>query len=80
MIKNEIYSDYRKYKLIYIFIGINSIIGFILLYILIEMVIKNVKHSVKQIKFEFDESKLNKIKGEINEAMKKTHKKKRKSE
>ena len=80
MKNNEIYSDYKKYKLIYIFIGINSIIGFILLYILIVMIIKNVTHSVKQIKFDFDESKLSKIKNEVNEAMKVSHKKKRKTE
>ena len=80
MLKNIYYSNYRKYILLYIFIGINSIIGLILLYILIVMIIKNATHSVKQIKFDFDESKLNKIKDEVNGAMKNVHKKKRKSE
>ena len=80
MIKNIFYSDYRKYMLLYIFIGINCIIGLILLYTLIVMIIKNATHSVKQIKFDFDESKLNKIKDEVNGAMKNVHKKKRKSE
>lgn len=80
MIKNEIYSDFMKYILLYIFIGINSIIGFILLYTLITMIIKNVTHSVKQIRFDFDESKLSKIKDEINNALKNVHKKKKKVE
>ena len=80
MLNNEIYSDARKYKLLYIFIGINSIIGFILFYIIIVMIIKNTTHSVKQIKFDFDVSKLNKLKDEINVAMKNAHKTKIKFE
>ena len=80
MIKNIFYSDYRKYMLLYIFIGINCIIGLILLYTLIVMIIKNATHSVKQIKFDFEENKLSKIKDEVKEAMKNVHKKKRKTE
>ena len=80
MLNNEIYSDARKYKLLFIFIGINSIIGFILFYIIIVMIIKNTTHSVKQIKFDFDVSKLNKLKDEINVAMKNAHKTKIKFE
>ena len=80
MTKNIFYSNYKKYILLYIFIGINSIIGLILLYILIVMIIKNATHSVKQIKFDFDETKLSKIKEEVNEAMKNAHKNKRKTE
>ena len=80
MIKNNFYSDYKKYMLLYVFIWINCIIGLILLYILIVMIIKNATHSVKQIKFDFDESKLSKIKDEVKGAMKNVHKKKRKPE
>ena len=80
MLKNNTYSNIRKYILLYIFIGINTIIGLILLYTLIMMIIKNATHSVKQIKFNFDESKLKKVKEEVNEAMKKVHKEKKKSE
>lgn len=78
MIKNDEYSHYKKYLLLYLFIGINIIIGLILLYTLIVMIIKNSTHSVKQIKFEFDESKLNKIKDEVDVAMKKVNKTKKK--
>jgi hypothetical protein len=78
MIKNDEYSNYKKYLLLYIFIGINIFIGLILLYTLISMIIKNATHSDKQIKFDFDESKLNKIKDEINAAMKKVNKTKKK--
>ena len=44
------------------------------------MIIKNTTHSVKQIKFDFDVSKLNKLKDEINVAMKNAHKTKIKFE
>jgi hypothetical protein len=80
MIKNEIYADIKKFLMLYIFIGINFIIGLILLYIIFVMILKNATHSVKQIKFDFDELKLNKIKDEINDAMKNVNKKKKKSE
>ena len=66
--------------MLYVFIGINVFIGLILLYILISMIIKNVTHSVKQIKFDYDETKLENIKNEIKDVMKKGHKKKKKTE
>ena len=78
IIKNDEYSNYKKYLLLYIFIGINLIIGLILLYTLIVMIIKNATHSDKQIKFDFDESKLSKIKDEVTVAMKKANKNKKK--
>ena len=74
---NTEYSNIKKYLLLYVFLGINSIIGLILLYSLISIIIKNATHSVKQIKFEFNEEKLGKIKNEVKAAMTVAHKRKK---
>lgn len=77
LLKNFEYSNVRKYVPLYVFIAINEVIGMILLYILFVMIIKSATHSVKQIKFDYDESKLDRIKNEVKEAMKNVHKKKK---
>ena len=79
MIKNQEYSMINKYKLLYFFILINSIVGIILMYVIIVMVVIKSKENKKQIKFDFDEKKLENITQEVNEAINKVSNKKKKA-
>ena len=69
MNKNEYYSNTKDFALLYIFVVVNSIAGFILFYILLIIVFAKRDGSFRQRSFFIDDNSLNNLRNEINGAM-----------
>ena len=69
MNKNVYYSNTKDFALLYIFVVVNSIAGFILFYILLIIVFAKRDGSFRQRSFFIDDNNLNNLRNEIKGAM-----------
>lgn len=74
MNKNKYYSNSKDFALLYIFVIINAIGGFILFYILLIIVFAKRDGSFRQRRFFIDDNNLNNLRNEIKGAMDKAQK------
>ena len=74
MNKNIYYSNYKDFSLLYIFVIINTIAGFILFYILLIIVFARRDGSFRQRNFFIDDNNLDNLRNEIRGAMDKAEK------
>ena len=73
MKKNKFYSNYKDFIHLYCFIIINSFAGLILSYVLLIVIFSKRKGSYRKHNFYIDYKKLNNIRNEVKEAMKKAN-------
>lgn len=71
MNKNEYYSNSNDFPLLYFFVIINTIAGFILFYVLLIIVFAKREGSFRQRSFFIDDNNLNVLRNEIRQAMEK---------
>ena len=71
MNKNEYYSNSNDFPILYFFVIINTIAGFILFYVLLIIVFAKREGSFRQRSFFIDDNNLNVLRNEIRQAMEK---------
>ena len=74
MNKNIYYSNFKDFALLYIFVIVNAIAGFILFYILLIIAFAKRDGSFRQRSYFIDDNNLNKLRNEIRGAMDKAEK------
>ena len=71
MTKNEFYSNFKDFKLLYFFLIINAIGGLILFYVLLIIAFVKRDGSFRKISYYIDDNNLNSLRNEIRGAMQK---------
>lgn len=71
MTRNETYSNFKDYRLLYFFVIINTLAGLILFYVLLIIVFVKRERSFRKINYYIDDNNLDNLRNEIRGAMNK---------